>query len=89
MPNTVFVIEAPGKIRSLRKILSELRINAQVVATGGALYDMPKDQLGLNPNDLTPERWTPTSQRTISHLTKKFKDADQIYVMTDADREGN
>ncbi|WP_073666302.1 DNA topoisomerase [Pseudomonas aeruginosa] len=88
MPNTVFVIEAPGKIRSLRKILSELRINAQVVATGGALYDMPKDQLGLNPNDLTPERWTPTSQRTISHLTKKFKDADQIYVMTDADREG-
>lgn len=88
MSDLVVVIEAPGKIRPLRKILAELRINAQVHATGGALYDMPQDVLGLDPNDLTPERWTPTSTRTIQHLTKHFKDAKRIVVMTDGDPDG-
>lgn len=88
MSKLVVVIEAPGKIRPLRKILAELRISAEVLATGGALYDIPQDTLGLNPNDLTPERWTPTSSRTIQHLSKHFDGAQRVIVMTDADPDG-
>jgi DNA topoisomerase I len=88
MSETVVVIEAPGKIKGLRKVLGELRFNAQVLATGGALFDIPRDQLGLDPNDLTPRTWLPTSERTIKHLSKHFRTATKIFVMTDADREG-
>jgi DNA topoisomerase IA len=88
MTETIVVIEAPGKIKAVRKILGELRFNAKVLATGGALYDIPRDQLGLNPNDLTPTTWIPTSERTIKHLTTHFRSASKIFVMTDADREG-
>ncbi len=88
MSETVVVIEAPGKIKSVSKILGSLRFNASVVATGGILYDMPQKKLGLSPDNLVPKEWVPVSAKTIKFLEKRFQDAKRIVVMTDGDREG-
>lgn len=88
MADTVIVIEAPGKIRTISKILAGMRFNADVVATGGVLYDMPKKEIGLDPLTLVPKSWTPTSPKTINHLRSKLKAAKRIILMTDSDREG-
>lgn len=88
MADTVIVIEAPGKLRTISKILSGMRFNADVVATGGVLYDMPKKEIGLDSLTLIPKSWTPTSPKTLSHLKSKLKTAKRVILMTDADREG-
>lgn len=88
MADTLIIIEAPGKLRTISKILSGMRFNADVVATGGVLYDLPKKEIGLDPQTLVPKSWIPTSPKTINHLKSKLKTAKKVILMTDADREG-
>lgn len=88
MPETIIVIEAPGKLRTVSRILSTLRINAAVVATGGVLYDMPRKEIGLDPETLIPTDWRPISPKTIKHLKSTLAQAKRVILMTDDDREG-
>lgn len=88
MADTLIVIEAPGKVKLLSKILAELSISGQVIATRGSLYDMPIDQLGLDPSNLKPTKWVAISEGTIRFLSQRFRDAKKVFIMTDADRAG-
>lgn len=90
MSKSLFVIEAPGKVKSLENILQKLGIDAKVEATGGHLYEMPSDlsDLGID-NVFSDFKRKARRDDSIKYLRKAAKEADTVYVATDADIEGD
>ena len=86
--STLIVIEAPGKIAALSRALKSIHLRAQVFATKGLLFSLPERSMGLNPDTLVPNEWVPIRQRSIDDLIVAARSATQVYVMTDADNEG-
>ncbi|HCF3299525.1 TPA: hypothetical protein NIC13_004368 [Pseudomonas aeruginosa] len=84
----VVIIEAPGKVGALKNILKSLRRTAEVVATFGSLYDLPKSSLGLDPDRLTPTGWEVANEKALSRLVEALEGAAVAWLMTDGDREG-
>jgi DNA topoisomerase-1 len=91
-PKTLVLIEAPGKLKKLRQILSE---DYTLAASGGhirTLADDGSDSLGF---DLVGSsincRWMPRDTRaksTIADLKQAVRQADKVILATDSDREG-
>ncbi|EPX84007.1 DNA topoisomerase [Salipiger mucosus] len=90
MVASLFVIEAPGKIRALEHILKTLGHDAAVQATSGHLYEMPEDlgDLGIDKTFRDHKR-TARNDKAIWYLRKAAREAETIYVATDADAEGD
>ncbi|WP_455233555.1 DNA topoisomerase [Geopseudomonas aromaticivorans] len=86
--STLIVIEAPGKIAALSRALKSIHMRAQICATKGLLFSLPEKSMGLNPDTLVPNEWVPIRQRSIDDLVHAAKSATQVFVMTDADIEG-
>lgn len=85
----VWVIEAPGKIDSLKVALKEAGfLNDRVLATYGRLYDLPEDRLGLDPNNPNLVAWKAKRPDQIRKLKKLLEDADEVLIATDTDIEG-
>ncbi|MBX6423362.1 DNA topoisomerase [Thermosulfurimonas sp. F29] len=87
----VVIVEAFGKIAVARRVFREVFGDREVVvlATGGALYDLPGNRLGISENG-EPE-WTPVSRRRLGFLARalqRTEAGDLILVVTDADRMG-
>lgn len=88
--NAVLVIEAPGKITHLRKILAEAgRSDIIVAATGGHIMENPAalDPLGIDA-DFRESLRGPREGRDLTRLADKLAGADVI-VLTDPDAEGD
>jgi DNA topoisomerase-1 len=87
---SLFVIEAPGKVKSLESILLKVGLNAKVEATGGHLYELPDklNDLGIDDKFIDFKR-KPKRDQSIEYLRKAAREADTIYVATDADIEGD
>lgn len=90
MPKSLFIIEAPGKIRAFEAILKSLGHDAAVQATSGHLYEMPSDlrDLGID-KGFSDHKRTARRDKTIWYLRKAAREAETIYVATDADAEGD
>ncbi len=90
MAHTLFVIEAPGKVESMTKILSEIpRLGAfKVVATKGHFWRMPEalDPLCIDENLQETERHP--HEFTKSLLLDGAAGAKEVVLATDADAEG-
>lgn len=90
MNSVLVIIEAPGKIGVLKKILDSLRVgNVDVVATRGRLYDFPEEELGLDLNNLRSSKVIPLRPKIIESLKISIQRSDVVYVMTDNDHEGD
>lgn len=88
--DAVLVIEAPGKIAHLRKILADAgRPDLTVAATGGHIMENPQalDPLGIDA-DFRETLRGPREGRDLSRLADKLAGADVI-VLTDPDAEGD
>ena len=90
----LFVIEAPGKLKKLRKILGR---EWTVLATSGHIRELAKtgpNKLGFELNHKQKEvrlKFTPRNDRakeTINKLHAAAQKATEIYIATDLDREG-
>lgn len=95
------IVESPTKAKTIRKFLGS---EYTVVASMGHVRDLPASSdeipakfrkeewanLGVNvDNDFEPLYIvSPGKTKTISELKKLLKDADDIYLATDEDREG-
>ncbi len=90
MTKVLFVIEAPGKIKSLEGILQRIGLDARVQATSGHLYEMPENlgDLGLDTR-MNETKRKARKDKTIFYLRKEAREAEQIYIATDADAEGD
>lgn len=88
MSSHLILIEAPGKIATLRAILDTLGVDAQVMATRGRIFDLPKDRIGLDPSTLLPAEWEPVSAYRVRELQEAMQKAGSVLIMTDDDVEG-
>jgi DNA topoisomerase-1 len=83
----LIVVESPTKAKTLSKFLGK---EYMVEATMGHIKDLPKSKLGVDvDNDFKPQ-YEIVAKRAdvISKLKLSFKKADQVYLATDPDREG-
>ncbi|MDU8351268.1 DNA topoisomerase [Pseudomonas syringae pv. actinidiae] len=89
MLKNLFLIEAPGKTKHVKGLLEGLGVHDfEVVATKGRLYDLPSDRLGIKIEDVIDFEMIPCNPGLIEFISKKISAAESIYLMTDADHEG-
>ena len=87
MANHLVIVESPAKVKTIKKFLGS---NYEVDASGGHVRDLPKSQLGFDPeHDYEPKYITIRGKgELLAKLRKEVKKADKIYLATDPDREG-
>jgi len=81
------IVESPTKAKTISRFLGN---NFKIISSFGHVRDLPKSKLGVDvENDFTPTYIIPTKARkTVSSLKKLAKDANEIILATDEDREG-
>lgn len=99
MAKSLVIVESPAKAKTLGQFLGR---EYQVEASFGHVRDLPEgadelpeDKKHLGPvavdvdNDFQPVYVVPASKkRQVTHLKAALKDADQLLLATDPDREG-
>jgi DNA topoisomerase-1 len=83
----LIIVESPTKARTLSKFLGS---KYDVEATTGHIKDLPKSTLGIDiENDFAPEYVDVVKRKeTIASIKSKSKNATEIFIATDPDREG-
>src|SRR5581483_10060592 len=87
MSKSLVIVESPSKAKTINKYLGK---DYQVLASVGHIKDLPKKDIGINfENDFEPTYETiPGKEKVIKQLKSAAKEADQIFIATDPDREG-
>lgn len=82
----LMIVESPGKLQTLQSILGS---GWEVAACYGHVRDLPLKEIGVEAPDFKPQyELTERGAGTISKLRQKLKQADEVYIATDPDREG-
>ncbi len=87
MTKKLVIVESPAKAKTIKKFLGR---GYTVEASMGHVRDLPKSQLGVDTeNNFEPKYITIRGKgELLAKLRKAAKSADQIYLATDPDREG-
>lgn len=87
MAKTLVVVESPAKAKTINRYLGR---DYKVVASMGHIRDLPKSTLGVDIDNGFVERYESLESRkkVIKELRDAAKDATDIYIATDPDREG-
>lgn len=87
MAKYLVIVESPAKVKTIKKFLGA---NYEVMASQGHVRDLPKSQLGFDPeHDYEPKYITIRGKGDLlAALRKEVKKAEKIYLATDPDREG-
>nr|MBR4279499.1 type I DNA topoisomerase [Clostridia bacterium] len=83
----LIIVESPAKARTISKFLGK---GYKVEASQGHVRDLPKSQIGVDPeNDFDVKYITIRGRGDIlTRIRKEARSATQIYLATDPDREG-
>lgn len=83
----LIIVESPAKARTISKFLGK---GYKVEASQGHICDLPKSQIGVDvENDFELKYITIRGRGDIlTRIRKEAKNASQIYLATDPDREG-
>lgn len=83
----LIIVESPAKAKTIGRYLGK---GYKVEASQGHICDLPKSQLGIDPeNDFEMKYITIRGRGDIlSRIRKEAKNASQIFFATDPDREG-
>ncbi len=86
MQNLV-IVESPTKAKTLQKFLGS---KYQIEASYGHIRDLPKSELGVDvEHDFEPKYIIPRDKKKrVNELKKAAKDAKELWLATDPDREG-
>ncbi len=81
------IVESPAKGKTIEKYLGT---GYKVLASYGHVRDLPKGKLGVDvEHDFEPTYVVPTkAKKAVAALKKAASEADDIYLATDYDREG-
>jgi DNA topoisomerase I len=87
MAKALVVVESPAKAKTINKYLGK---NYKVVASMGHVRDLPKSKLGVDvEEDFEPSYEVIASRKKVlKELKDGAKAADEIFIATDPDREG-
>ncbi len=83
----LILVESPTKAKTLKNFLGK---DYQVIATMGHVRDLPKNKLGIEPeNNFQPTYDVPTKAKTkIKEIKQEVQKSDSIILAVDEDREG-
>ncbi|OGH02241.1 MAG: DNA topoisomerase I [Candidatus Levybacteria bacterium RIFCSPHIGHO2_01_FULL_37_17] len=86
MKNLV-IVESPTKARTIGRFLGE---DYKILASMGHIMDLPKSKISVDiEKDFAPDyQQMPDKKKTISELKSEGKTAENIFLATDPDREG-
>ena len=81
------IVESPAKARTIAKFLGK---GYKVEASQGHVRDLPKSQLGVDPEHDFELKYITIHGRgkILAKIRKEAKNASKIYLATDPDREG-
>ena len=87
MAKALVVVESPAKAKTINKYLGR---DYKVLASMGHVRDLPKSKLGVDVDEGFAPVYEPIAARkkVIAELKSAAKDATEIYIATDPDREG-
>ncbi len=87
MADKLIIVESPAKANTIKKFLGG---STKVMASMGHIRDLPKSKMGIDiENDFEPEYINIRGKGDlIKNLKKEAKNAKQVYLATDPDREG-
>ena len=87
MKSPLIIVESPSKIKTLKKFLDN---KYAVEASVGHIRDLPKSQLGIEIDKEFAAEYhvSPDSKKTVQKLKTALKNADELIIATDPDREG-
>ena len=87
MAKALVVVESPAKAKTINKYLGR---DYKVIASMGHIRDLPKSKLGVDVDNDFAEQYESIMARkkVIKELKDAARDATDIYVATDPDREG-
>src|SRR5229473_445031 len=87
MAKALVVVESPAKAKTINKYLGR---DYKVVASMGHIRDLPKSKLGVDIENDFAEQYESLASRkkVLKELKDAAKDASDIYIATDPDREG-
>jgi DNA topoisomerase-1 len=87
MAKALVVVESPAKAKTINKYLGA---NYTVIASMGHVRDLPKSKLGVDiDDDFEPSYEVIASRKKVlKELKDAAKGADEIFIATDPDREG-
>ena len=82
----LFIVESPGKVKKIQGFLGP---SYRVMASFGHVRDLPDREMGIAPPDFTPEYVaTERGKGILAKIRAAAKDAEEVYLATDPDREG-
>jgi DNA topoisomerase-1 len=87
MAKALVVVESPAKAKTINKYLGS---DFTVLASMGHIRDLPKSKLGVDVDNDFAEQYEAlvSRKKVLKELKDAAKDATDIYVATDPDREG-
>jgi len=87
MASKLLIVESPAKARTIGAYLGP---DFEVKASVGHVRDLPKSKLGVDEDkDFEPEyQVLPNKKKVVEELRRAARKADEIYLATDPDREG-
>src|SRR5919109_3954791 len=87
MAKSLVIVESPAKAKTINKYLGR---DYKVLASMGHIRDLPKSKLGVDIENDFAEHYESiaTRRKVIKELKDAAKEASDIYVATDPDREG-
>ena len=87
MAKTLVIVESPAKAKTIKKYLGT---GYAVKASVGHVKDLPKSKMGIDvEHDFKPEyHVTPSKEKALGELKKAAAGAEQVFLATDPDREG-
>lgn len=87
MPNRLVIVESPAKAKTINKYLGK---GYTVKASMGHVRDLPKSKLGVDVENGFEIDYEvlPTRKKIMDELKKAAKDADEVFLAADPDREG-
>ncbi|MFM1524699.1 MULTISPECIES: type I DNA topoisomerase [Helcococcus] len=87
MAKNLIIVESPTKAKTIGKFLGK---NYKIMASVGHLRDLPKSRMGVDiDNNFEPEYINVRGKAsTINAIKAEAKKADNVYLASDPDREG-
>ena len=86
MQKNLVIVESPAKAKTIEKFLGS---DYKVMSSYGHIRDLKKKELSIDEGSLEPEYEIPEEKRKlVSDLKKQAKAAEQVWLSSDEDREG-
>jgi len=87
MPKPLVVVESPAKAKTISRFLGGGYV---VKASIGNIRDLPEKGMGVRVDDHFECEWVVPAgkKQAVAELKRALKDADELYLATDEDREG-